>query len=268
MGIKVLKKYILVLCFCIPFYCHAQSVTGIIGALPEEISMLVDSLSDRKDTLIFGQRFYTGRLASKPVVVVESGIGKVNAAFSTTLLLSNFSVGRVIFTGVAGGVNPEYYPGDIVIATTVFHHDFGITDHEGFKLWQTWDVISKSRNPREFKCDSLMAVSVLKIAEKLKLNPVGQRMPKVYAGKIATGDVFVSSRDKAVWLFRDLGAAATEMEGAAVAQLCYQLKIPFLIVRSLSDNANNHARMDFDSFKVVASRNSAGLVLAFMKNTQ
>jgi adenosylhomocysteine nucleosidase len=263
---RIAALTIVFLCIFLSEVTAQKRVTGIIGAMPEEISMVLDSLKNRKDTLIKGQHFYSGTLKNKEVVIVESGIGKVNAAFSTTLLIGSFPIDQVIFTGVAGGLNPAHYPGDIIIGTSVFHHDFGVIDSKGFRLWQTRNVIDKVQNPLEFICDPDLVSGALLVAGKMKLEQVERRTPAIYPGKIATGDVFVSSKEKAGWLFKETGAFATEMEGAAVAQLCHQLKIPFLIIRSLSDNANNEAHTDYNTFKVIASHNSAKLLLRILES--
>lgn len=252
------------LIFTIPAFSQKQK-TGIIGAMPEEIRLVLDSLRERKDTLIKGQVFYSGKLKNTDVVVVESGVGKANAAFSTTLLLSFFDISRVIFTGVAGGVNPGHYPGDIVIGTSVFHHDYGQVLPSGFALRKTRNVLNKIQNPLEFTCDSALVHKAVRVGAGLKLQKVEDRIPVIYTGKIATGDVFVSDKNKAEWLFKETNSSAAEMEGAAVGQLCFQLKVPFLVIRSLSDNANNEASVDFNTFKIIASRNSALLLLRILE---
>lgn len=250
--------------FATPAFSQKKKI-GIIGAMPEEIKLVLDSLKERKDTLIKGQVFYSGKLKNKEVVVVESGVGKANAAFSTTLLLSFFDISRVIFTGVAGGLNPRHFPGDIIIGTSVFHHDYGQILPEGLVLRKTRNVLNKIQNPLDFKCDSVLIAKATQAGVGLVLQKVEKRTPSIYAGKIATGDVFVSDKKKAEWLFNVTGSSAAEMEGAVVGQLCYQLDVPFLIIRSLSDNANNEATVDFNTFKVIASQNSALLLLRILE---
>lgn len=226
--------------------------------------MLEEQLTQTKRKEIEGMEFVTGKLHGSPVVVAWTGIGKVNAAMTTTLLIEHFRPSGVIFFGIAGSVNPQLSPGDIVIAAETAHHDMGILEEEGFYNRGVINPLDGERNPVYLPADQRL----LKLAEQAayrveleKINTtVGERIPQIIKGIIVTGDVFVASPTKCKELRDMLNADAVEMEGAAVAQICYQRQIPHLVVRSISDKANQTAREDSMMFQEMAAKNSAALI--------
>lgn len=249
-----------------------RSVTGLLGAFGAEVALVKESLKKPKTILIDGVMFTTGRIGKQRVVVAETGIGKVNAAMTTTLLLEHFRPKRVLFTGIAGGTNPDLQPGDIVIAGQTMHHDYSSTTAQNTPTRQTRNAITKQLNPVFFPADS----GLLRLAETVVKQVPLERMPlasggvadrpvKVLTGTVVTGDVFVASVDKVKSLRADFGADATEMEGAAVAQVCYQIQVPHLIIRSLSDRADADAHLAYDKFYPTAARNSAKVVMAIVR---
>jgi adenosylhomocysteine nucleosidase len=237
---------------------------AILGAFNKEIIMLEEQLTDKHQQQIEGMRFVTGRLHGKPVVVAWTGIGKVNAAMTTTLLIEHFSPAQVIFSGIAGGVNPKLEPGDIVIAAETAHHDMGILGEDGFYNRGVINPLDGIRNPVYLLADERLLKLAEKAAEKVELEKikttVGERSPRIIKGVVVTGDVFVASPEKGAELREKLNADAVEMEGAAVAQICYQRQIPHLVVRSISDKADKTARMDSMIFQEMAAKNSAALI--------
>lgn len=241
----------------------AQDV-AIVGAMPEEIRLLTEALTKKKVVEKSGITFYKGKLNGQKIVVLKSGIGKVNAAYSTTVLLENFPVKKVIFIGVAGGVHPESYPGDMVIGEAVFHHDYARHLADEYIVNATQNLTTNQKNPLYFPCDATLISLAEKSSQNTELVKVDGRTPKVFTGNIATGDVFVSNSEKAKWLYNDFDALATEMEGAALGQVCYQRNIPFLVIRSCSDNANNNAHMDFGAFMKPAAENSIRVVMGIL----
>ena len=246
-----------------------RPLTAILGAFPPELFLLQEKLLQRKDTVIQHIHFLQGILNGRQVVIAQTGIGKVNAAIVTTLLLDHFQPRELIFTGIAGGVNPALAPGDIVIATKTAYHDFGTITPDSLKRRPTRNPFTMQENPEFFSCDSLLVQMALSTAAGLQLEKItgktNSRTPKIISGTIVTGDVFVSSLTATQNLRSSLGADATEMEGAAVAQTCWQQKTPFVIIRSLSDDAGNNAYADVKTFYAIAARNSAGFVFALME---
>lgn len=245
---------------------HAQSITGILGAFPPELVLLESEMSNKKDTVISQVRFIKGMLRGRQVVLAQTGVGKVNAAITTVLMIEHFKPREIVFSGIAGGVDPALEPGDLVIGTQVTYHDFGQLDDEGMHYWATKNPFNQKENPVSFQCDPVLVSKAMLVSKTLRLAKVkrdnGSFVPSIQKGIIVTGDVFVSSEKTTKRLLKDLGAAATEMEGAAIAQTCYQQNVPFLIIRSLSDKANQKAKADMDQFYDIAAHNAATLVMA------
>ncbi|MBO0931557.1 5'-methylthioadenosine/adenosylhomocysteine nucleosidase [Fibrella aquatilis] len=253
---------------------HAQlykprPVTALLGAFGPELTLVRQSLHGPKTRVINGISFTTGRVGRQRVVVAETGIGKVNAAATTAFVLAYFRPRRVLFTGIAGGTNPDLQPGDMVIGQRVAHHDYSwMTMTTPPRLsHQTRNAITKQENPLYLPADSMLLARAQETAKTIDFEsiPVTSRPPRVVVGTIVTGDVFVSSEEKVAQLRSEFGADATEMEGAAVAQICYQEQVPCLVIRSLSDKANSNARMDMQQFLGIAARNSAKLVLKLIE---
>lgn len=242
----------------------SKLTTAILGAFNKEVIMLEEQLSDEHQQKIEGMKFVTGRLHGKRVVVAWTGIGKVNAAMTTTLLIEHFSPARVIFSGIAGGVNPKLDPGDIVVASETAHHDMGILGEDGFYNRGVINPLDGIRNPVYLPADEQLLEMAETAAKRVKLEKIkttlGERNPKIIKGVVVTGDVFVASPDKGTELREKLNADAVEMEGAAVAQICYQRQIPHLVVRSISDKADATARVDSMLFQEMAAKNSAALI--------
>lgn len=258
-------KYLL-LFFCLFFVqsLHAQRI-ALVGAMDQEIAILLEAMGKPKKTTHGGIDFYTGKLMGKKVVVVKSGVGKVNAAYSTAVLIENFSPSKLIFTGVAGGLHPEALPGDLVIGEALVQYDFGKIDSLGFEVAPFPKLLGGRHEELNISSDAALVRLSQKIAQEMEFLAVAGRQPKVFSGVIATGDVFVSSNEKAAWLNSEFQALATEMEGAAIAHICRSLNVPFIVIRSCSDNANNHARLSFNQFVGPASANSAKLVMGMLK---
>ncbi|MHC4111979.1 MAG: 5'-methylthioadenosine/adenosylhomocysteine nucleosidase [Planctomycetota bacterium] len=242
----------------------SRPIIAILGAFNKEIIMIEEQLTDKHEQPIEGMRFVTGRLYGKSVVVAWTGIGKVNAAMTTTLLIEHFSPAQVIFSGIAGGVNPKLAPGDIVIAAETAHHDMGILREDGFYNRGVINPLDGIRNPVYLLADERLLKLAEKAAEQVELEKikttVGERSPRIIKGVVVTGDVFVASPEKGAELREKLNADAVEMEGAAVAQICYQRQIPHLVVRSISDKADKTARMDSMMFQEMAAKNSSTLI--------
>lgn len=216
---------------------------GIIGAMYEEIVELKQEMKDISEIGIGNITFYRGILKNKEIVLVESGIGKVNASITTTLLINHFNVNKIIFTGVAGGVDSGLDIADMVIGTDLIQHDVDVQAF-GYEIGQIPRI-----EVRSFECDK----QLIDIAYKVAYKNFGDKVKK---GRIVSGDQFIASNNKINWLREVFNASCTEMEGAAVAQVCYVLNVPFLIIRAISDKANHEATMDYPEFVKIAARNS------------
>ena len=220
---------------------------GIIAAMAEELEILLKDLTLEAKEEKGNMTFHKGTLYGKNVVAVVCGIGKVNSAICTQILASEYNVDKVINVGVAGGIGKEIYPGDIVVAENLVQHDMDTTAF-GDKMGQI---------PRldtfDFKCDEEMVTLAKKACEEIsELNS--------FTGRIASGDQFVANIEKIQWLDTEFGAISCEMEGASIAQVCYLNSIPFVVIRSISDNANNGAHMDYQKFIPVAVKNSTKIL--------
>lgn len=242
-----------------------KNLTAILGAFPLEVEVLKSQLTGRKEKTIEGLTVYTGRLGRRRVVLVPSGIGKVNAALTTTLVLEHFRPEQVLFTGIAGGMNPALQPGDLVIGTRLVHHDYGRQTPEGWQVRPTKNPYTFADNPVYFPADSVLKLLAAFVLPKVKFEAINDRTPRVVADTIMTGDVFLADTKRNRELSKRFGADAVEMEGAAVAQICHQQRVPFLVIRSLSDNGDDSAALDFQKYGAVAARNSAALVRAMVE---
>ncbi len=220
---------------------------GIIGAMQEEVDLLLGSLCDAVEMNRSGIRFHKGTLHGKPVVICKCGVGKVNAAVYTQVLIDRFNANKVIFTGVAGALDPELNIGDIVISTSCQQHDMDVTPL-GFARG-----VIPFQEVSDWPADAeLVAIA----AEAGELAAPG----RCKKGKILSGDQFIADRDKVRELHETFGGACTEMEGAAVAQACAMNEVPYVVIRSMSDKADGSASVNFAEFTVEASNRSYAIV--------
>ncbi len=225
---------------------------GVIGAMEPEVVHLIEALENKKTQHIAGIEFISGNYANHDLIITRSGIGKVAASMAATLLIQTFSPEKIINTGSAGGFADDLEIGDIVISTEVRHHDADLTAF-GYEIGQL------PQNPAAFIADEQLLHLSQGAIEK-----VGQVKSKL--GLICSGDTFVCDPERTKVMLKNFPTmAACEMEGAAIAQVCYKFKIPFVVIRSLSDNANNDSAVDFDSYIVKAGHHSALVVLALVE---
>ncbi len=240
-------------------------ILAVLGAFNQEVVLLQSMLTGVRSQEIDGIEFIRGQMGATSVVLAWTGVGKVNAAMTTTLLLEHFRPARVIVTGIAGGVDPNLEPGDIVIAKRTAYHDMGTLWPQGIEYGGVKSRMTGEPNPVFFPADPVLLAAAQQATKGMTFGSVGlqtgQRPPRVVVGTVVTGDVFVASKAKSAELAKELGACAVEMEGAAVAQLCYQRGIGCLVIRSISDKADRSAVMDKQLFYTMAAKNSAGLVV-------
>lgn len=228
-------------------------IIGIIGAMDEEIEILKREIAlDRKE-IKANMEFNCGMLWGQNAVVVRSGIGKVNSAICAQILVDDFNVDYIINVGIAGGIGEDIKPGDVVIGDNLVQHDMDTTKF-GDRVGQV---------PRldtfDFKCSEELIAKAKKGCEGLK-------EIKSFIGRIVTGDQFIADIDKIKWLKEEFNAIACEMEGASIAQVCYLNSIPFVVIRSISDNANTGAHLDYEKFKYIAVENSTTILRSMFKN--
>ncbi len=230
-----------------------SKVIGIIGAMDDEIQMYQEHLTNARAIKHNSFTFYTGTFHKHQVVLVKSGVGKVFAAMITQYLIDKFNVSSILFTGVGGSLNKSLKVGDVVIGTDSVHHDFDAIAL-GFKRGQ----ISYT-NYRFFKADARLRALALKAHIDNH---------KIMAGRILTGDQFFTQREKKKhkYLTAELKGDCIEMEGAAVAQVCVMNKIPHLIIRTVSDQANGTAVKDYNTFKHLVAHNSFKIVHHILHN--
>lgn len=221
---------------------------GIIGAMEEEVAALKKMLTDVETREIASMEFAQGKLGNKSVVVVRCGIGKVNAAICTQILALHYKVDVVINTGVAGSLRNDINIADIVLSQDTLQHDVDATGF-GYDL----GVIPRMEQSI-FPGDMDLIEKAKKICKE-KLPSVG-----VHVGRIVSGDQFISDSSKKEWLVENFNGYCTEMEGAAIAQAAYLNKIPFLIIRAISDKADQSAEMDYSEFENLAIERSVILL--------
>ena len=223
---------------------------GIIGAMKIEVEALQAQMENVALTKKASMEFHHGTLNGKEVVVVQSGIGKVNAAVCTQILVDDFQVEAVINTGIAGSLKNEINIGDIVVSTDTLQHDVDAREF-GYQKGQIpgMEVFSFVANAalRE------KAVNVCK-----KVNPDVE-------GRVVSGDQFVASAEVKEELIKEFAGYCTEMEGASIAQVAYLNQIPFVILRAISDKADNSATMDYPTFEKKAAQHCVNLVSEMLK---
>lgn len=220
---------------------------GIIGAMDEEVIKIKEEMQVERIEKKAQMEFFLGQFLGKDVVVVRSGIGKVNAAVCAQILIDDFNVDAIINTGIAGGVYSEINVGDVVVSTDLVHHDFD-TAAFGYELGQVprMEVYS-------FKADEKLVNVAVDSAKQLDgFN--------VYSGRIISGDQFINSREKISFFREKFNAYAVEMEGAAIAHVCYLNSVPFVVLRSISDKADGSAHVDYPTFMNKAINNSIGIL--------
>lgn len=225
---------------------------GIIGAMAQEVEILLGKMDDPRLTEIAGCKIYEGKIEGANVALLQSGIGKTAAAVGTALLLQIAKPEMVINTGSAGGLDNRLNVGDIVISNEVRHHDVDVTAF-GYEKGQL------PANPAAFQADPELIDLAKSEVEKAGFNAV--------MGLICSGDQFINGAEKIAQIQQDFSnVAAVEMEAAAIAQVCHAFDLPFVVVRAISDVADKESHLSFDEFLPLAAEKSSAIVLAMLKN--
>lgn len=233
----------------------SERIIGIIGAIPQEINGVVNLLTNKQEHKIGRRSYFTGKLNNQKVVVVYSRVGKVAASATVTTLILEFNVSELIFTGVAGGIHADVKIGDIVLGQSLIQHDMNAQP-----LFPAYEIPMLGK--AYFEADSsqleVATTAILEILEEQHMhNVISEKdldkfnihQPQLHVGLIGSGDLFFSTNSQKEKLQQNLPEIlCVEMEGAAVAQVCYEFDIPFIIIRTISDDADDHSTLDFNSF--------------------
>ncbi len=220
---------------------------GIVFALSEELNEFLKLVELKKEYEIFDLKFYECKLKELECIVVESGIGKVNSARATQILIDNMVVDCIINIGVAGSLSKDVNICDIVVGEKLVQHDFDLTpfNHEKGYIPNVGTYI---------ECDEYLLKKIKTIKPSTK----------IHYGNIASGDIFITEEKMANKIFTKFNALCTEMEGAAIAQVCYLSHIPFIVIRSISDSPNGNNNITYDEFLLLSSKMVANYLLKFL----
>ena len=227
---------------------------GIIGAMEVEVEKLRAKMTETEMKTVAGMNFCKGKLEGKDVVIVRSGIGKVNAGICSQILVDLYQVDGIVNTGIAGSLKAEINIGDLVISSDLVHHDMDAVSF-GYPKGQIpqMDVFS-------FEADRALADLAEKVCEEV--NPEIQ----VFHGRVVSGDQFIADKETKENISTLFAGYCTEMEGAAIAQTAHLNEVPFVVLRAISDKADDSASMDYPTFEKQAVAHSVRLVRGMMKN--
>ena len=217
---------------------------GIIGAMQEEVETLLALMENKRELRKAGSVFYEGVLEGLPAVIVQCGVGKVNAAMCTQVLCDLFDVTHLVNTGIAGSLCPDLDIGDLVVSRDAMYHDVDAV-HFGYPFGKV-----PGMDTTEFPSDPALTSYAFAAAEAV--NP---RHTKI--GRVASGDQFISAKEVKERIIANTQGLCTEMEGAAIAQTAYRNGIPFVILRAISDKADDSAQMDYPTFERIAAHRCA-----------
>lgn len=225
---------------------------GIIGAMSIEVALLKETMLDMRVSSHAGMEFCEGRLNGMDTVVVQCGVGKVNAAMCAQILCSVFGVTHLVNTGIAGSLDAKLDIGDLLVSRDAMYHDFDCV-HFGYEMGKVpgMDVVA-------FPADEEMVRLAYAAAEAV--NPGHTAI-----GRVASGDLFVAQRAAKDAIIAKTGAMCTEMEGAAIAHAAYRNGVPFVILRAISDKADDSAEMDYPTFEAIAARRCAAVAMELAK---
>lgn len=227
-------------------------MTGLIGAIPEEITHLVAALTDAVTETHLGMTFYRGALAGEPVVITRAGVGKVNAALAAGAMALLYHPDRLINTGVAGALAGDLKQGDVVVATSLVEYDMDTTpfgEPRGLLQIRGQELV-------ELPADGETVAALIRAAGTCGETP--------RTGMIATGDRFVAGADAKAAILSYFPALACEMEGAAIAHAAYAAGVPVAVLRVISDSADGSAQLDYPTFAAIAAEKCQRIVCAYL----
>lgn len=235
-------------------------VYGIIGAMESEVALLTSKMRAVQTTNAAGLIFYKGMLCEREVVVVRCGVGKVNAAACAQMLIDRYGVDVLINVGVAGGLDARLNVCDVVVATALVQHDFDLRLF-GHAKGYLGEAYGGDRNePTRFPADTALCARMVTAAKTLF---AGEHA--CFQGIVASGDEFVASVERRESIIAEFGAMATEMEGAAIAQVAVQNHVPFAVLRTISDLADGSAPVSFETVVTFAADTAAKIIMQMLK---
>lgn len=239
-------------------YNKIMNNIGIIVAMQEEFDEILNIMDIIKEEDIYNVNFKKGNIGENNIIVVKSGVGKVNAARTTQILIDKFNINTIINVGSAGALNSKLNIGDIVIADKLIQHDFDITafNHKKGYITDVGDYIY---------CDKNLVMKLEKVANNMRADKIENKEYKFITGTIASGDIFCTDVEMKNKIYSKFSAECVEMEGAAIAQVCYLDNIPFVVMRSISDSPNGNNAIVFDEFAKLASKRCAMILKNFFK---
>ena len=221
---------------------------GIIGAMDEEVAKLKEMIENLQIVYKSGMDFFSGKIEGTDVVVVKCGVGKVNAAMCTQTMIDVFDVTGIINTGIAGSLDADINIGDIVLASDTLEHDMDVA-----ALGYEPGIIPDT-SVSVFKTDAYLMDIAMQAVKASAIDVT------VFTGRVVSGDQFISSKEKKEWLVSTFGGRCAEMEGAAIGHVAVLNSVPYLVVRAISDKADDSAQMDYPSFAAKAIDNSVKLM--------
>ena len=223
---------------------------GILGAMQEEISPLLEHYKTYETIAFGGNTFYKVSLSNKTLIIACSRIGKVHSSLSAATMILYFGCDKIIFNGVAGGINPSYKIGDLVIGEKLCQHDVDITIFgHPFGYFSESKIFTQT--------DETLNELAKEVAKDLNIT--------IHQGTIATGDQFIGNKEKKEWIKNEFNADAIEMEGASVAVVCDNLNTPLCVIRAISDNAGDEALISYEEFLEHSAKQSASLVIKMIE---
>ena len=232
-----------------------KEIIGIIGAMDTEISSLCKAMDELKTVEFGGLLYNCGKINGKEVIVVKSGVGKVNAALCAQALIYKFGAAKVINTGIAGAMAKGLGVFDFVVSSSALYHDFDVTIF-GYKPGQV------PKMPEAFTADESLISQIQEAFAKSE----SSANHKMLCGVVASGDQFIGGGEKKSYIKNTFNPACVEMEGCAIAHTCALNKIPFVIVRCMSDMADDTAEKTYDFNEDIAAKACADVILEFLKN--
>lgn len=226
---------------------------GIIAAESKEMNEIKKLMKNIEEKDLFNLQFFTGKIEEEECVLVECGEGKVNAARTTQIMIDNFKIDKLVNVGSAGAINEDLNVKDVVIADKLVQYDFDISGL-GYEKGEICNI------GKYIYCDKTLVEECKKAIENIE-----NESYKVAIGTIATADSFCDKPEIAKMVRKEFNAECVEMEGAAVAQVCYLDKIPFLVIRGISDTPNGNNKIDFRKYLEIASKQSAKILQNLIK---
>lgn len=223
---------------------------GIIGAMDVEIEQLLLHMSHTNSKEIDGQTYIAGELEHMPVVITKSGVGKVNATIAALTLIRQYNANAIIFIGVAGALHPSLNIGDMIISSSCQEHDIDASTLGFPRGTVPYQAVSEYPADQQLVEQALAAAAQLQASEHIAIR----------TGKVLSGDQFISNRELVAYLHDELGGDCVEMEGAAVAHTCFVSSTPYVVIRSMSDRADQQAPVDFGEFTELAAVRACRLV--------